>query len=54
MNGGQERGGTLRTLMVPYTRLGGRVILDNMDDLGTPEDSYSESFKSLSLFLAEI
>ena len=31
-----------------------RVILDNMDDLGSPQVSYPESFVSLSLFLAEI
>ena len=31
-----------------------RVILDNIDDLGRRQGSYSESFVSLSLFLAEI
>ena len=31
-----------------------RIILDDMDDLGSPQGSYPESFVSLSLFLAEI
>ena len=31
-----------------------RVILDTMDDLGGPRESYPEGFASLSLFLAEI
>ena len=31
-----------------------RVILGNIEDLGTSQGSYSESFWSLSLFLAEI
>ena len=31
-----------------------RVILDDMDDLGGPQQSYPEGFVSLSLFLVEI
>ena len=31
-----------------------RVILDDMDVLGRPKGSYPESFRSMSLFLAEL
>ena len=30
-----------------------RVILDNMDDLGRPQESYSESLESIYFYLAE-
>ena len=52
--GGSRRGalGGNRGLLMGH--LEDRVILDNMDDLGSSQGSYPESFVSLSLLLGEI
>ena len=53
--GGGQEGGYLEDIGGFLTGdLEDRVILDTMDDLGGPQGSYPEGFKSLSLFLAEI